>query len=223
MPVSRVAIIVLLLANVGFDGLRETESWAAVQALFQPAAGAAPSLTEPQRAAPGTPLLIVTIGLALAPLMVALMLGLALAAVRIAAGAHNSGTDLGLLAQWFVPTMLPIAIAYHLAHYLAFLLIAGQLAIPIASDPLGRGWDLFGSGLYLVDAAIIGPAHLWYFSVAVIVAGHAAAVVVAHRVAFKLWDDARRARRSQLPMLALMVLYTCMSLWILAQPIVAAR
>jgi hypothetical protein len=35
-----------------------------------------------------------------------------------------------------------------------------------------------------------------------------------------LFEDPRRALRSQFPMLALMILYTVFSLWIISQPIV---
>ena len=46
------------------------------------------------------------------------------------------------LARLFVLSLVPIAIAYHLAHYLTYLLIQGQLVIRLASDPFGFGWDL---------------------------------------------------------------------------------
>jgi hypothetical protein len=56
--------------------------------------------------------------------------------------------------------------------------------------------------------------------VALIVAGHVIAVYLAHVVALRFMRDPRRALRSQYPMLALMVLYTVSSLWIISQPIV---
>ena len=42
----------------------------------------------------------------------------------------------------FALTLVPIAIGYHVAHYLVFLLVQGQYIIPLLSDPFGRGWDL---------------------------------------------------------------------------------
>ena len=53
-----------------------------------------------------------------------------------------------------------------------------------------------------------------------IVAGHMLAVFVAHLVALREFPDRRLAIRSQFPMLGLMVGYTVLSLWIIAQPIV---
>ena len=48
------------------------------------------------------------------------------------------------LAGRFVHSLVPIALAYMIAHYFSQLAYQGQAAIFLASDPLGRGWDLFG-------------------------------------------------------------------------------
>ena len=60
------------------------------------------------------------------------------------------------LARSFALTLVPIAIGYHVAHYLVFLLIQGQYIVPLASDPFGKGWNLFGTAGYRVDIAIVG-------------------------------------------------------------------
>src|SRR4030095_12757951 len=57
------------------------------------------------------------------------------------------------LARSFALTLVPIAIGYHVAHYLVFLLIQGQYIVPLASDPFGKGWNLFGTSGYRVDIA----------------------------------------------------------------------
>jgi hypothetical protein len=46
------------------------------------------------------------------------------------------------------------------------------------------------------------------------------AIYLAHITALRLFSDRRAALRSQIPMVALMVIYTMLSLWILSQPIV---
>jgi hypothetical protein len=92
--------------------------------------------------------------------------------------------------------------------------------IPLDSDPLGRGWDLFGTARYQVSAGIVGARFAWYTSVIVIVAGHVLAMYAAHRLALARFPEPRVARRSQYPLAALMVGYTMLSLWILAQPVV---
>ena len=104
----------------------------------------------------------------------------------------------------------------------ALLLVQGQLLIPLLSDPFGWGWNLWGTARYRIDIGIVGARFVWYWSVASIVTGHVVAVVLAHHVALRTFPAPRDALRSQLPMLVLMVAYTMLSLWIIAQPIVEA-
>ena len=120
----------------------------------------------------------------------------------------------------FVLTLVPIAVAYHLAHYFSLLMTAGQFMIPLVSDPFGSGWNLFGTAGYKVDLGAVSPYVFWYGAVILIVTGHVIAVVLAHVAALRLFGSARAAAASQVPMVALMVAYTMLSLWILAQPIV---
>jgi hypothetical protein len=88
------------------------------------------------------------------------------------------------------------------------------------SDPFGLGWNLFGSALYMVDISVINARFVWYTSVIAIVAGHIIAVWLAHVTALRVFQSKKAALRSQVPMLFLMVGYTMLSLWILAQPVV---
>lgn len=125
------------------------------------------------------------------------------------------------LARLFVFSLVPIAIAYHLAHFLSFLLVFGQLIIPLVSDPFGFGWNLFGTADYDVNIGIVGTKFVWITSVIAIVAGHVAGVYLAHVMAIRAFANRRLANLSQYPMLVLMVGYTMLSLWILSQPIVA--
>jgi hypothetical protein len=123
-------------------------------------------------------------------------------------------------SRTFVFTLVPIAIAYLVAHYLSYFLIQGQLLIRLASDPFGFGWNMFGTGHFRPDIGIVGARFVWYTSVFAIVLGHVVAISLAHVIALRNLDDPRAAIRSQFPMLILMVAYTMMSLWIVAQPIV---
>ena len=75
---------------------------------------------------------------------------------------------------------MPIAIGYHVAHYLVFLLIQGQYIIPLVSDPFGYGWNLFGTAGYRVDIAIVGARFAWYAALAAMLTGHVTAVYLAH-------------------------------------------
>ena len=90
----------------------------------------------------------------------------------------------------------------------------------MASDPFGAGWDIFGTANYSLRIGLINARILWFLSVALIVLGHVLAVYLAHRVAVRTFSDRASAKNSQYPMLTLMVVYTVISLWIIAQPIV---
>jgi len=126
----------------------------------------------------------------------------------------------GRAALAFVLTLVPIAVAYHLAHYFTFLFTTGQYIIPLMSDPFGTGADYLGTAGYKVNLTLLSPYFYWYASVVIIIIGHVIAVYLAHVMAFKLFLTRRAALISQIPMVILMVLYTSLSLWILAQPIV---
>jgi hypothetical protein len=188
---SEAFFVIVMLAIVTFDGLRETPLWAVSDAHWTAAT---------------------TAGLLALPFLFALVI--------FGICALMNSAPAGELLRLFVPTLLPIALAYHVAHYLSYLLIAGQVVIPLASDPFGRGWNLFGTAHYQIAVGIVGARFAWYTSIVVIVAGHVLAMYVAHRLALARFSERRTARRSQYPLAALMVAYTMLSLWILAQPIV---
>lgn len=207
---SMVVFVLLMLSTVTFDGFTATPLWATVEnALYNALPG------------PGATRLAVigTAGLALfAVAFIAVYRCFAWWMAVAAGGELTAATT----ARRFVLSLVPIAIAYHLAHYLTYLLIQGQLIIRLGSDPFGFGWNLLGTAHYRPDIGIVGARFAWYLAVIAIVLGHVVAVAVAHTVALREYSTRRAALRSQLPMLVLMVGYTMVSLWIIAQPIVEA-
>ena len=124
------------------------------------------------------------------------------------------------LCKTFLYSLIPIALAYHVAHYLTLLLIQGQTILPLMSDPFGWGWDLFGTADYGIYP-LVTTRFEWFLSIAAIVLGHVIAVYLAHVAALRRFATHAGAMRSQYPMLMLMLTYTATSLWIVAQPIVA--
>ena len=82
--------------------------------------------------------------------------------------------------------------------------------------------DLLGTADFDVNLAIVNARFAWFAAVVAIVVGHIIAVYLAHVIALRTLGERQPAMRSQYPMLALMVGYTMVSLWILAQPIVEA-
>jgi hypothetical protein len=221
MSLSQTVFVLLMLSSVTFDGLLATPlwgeiaQWMLVSDLVRPLILLIQDVTGNAIAAISTIALIVFF--VLFQLMYAAFCGL----MYLATPARvRAGLSIGELAKLFVLSLVPIALAYHLAHYLSFLLIVGQYMIPLASDPFGFGWDLFGTKLYFPDIAIVNAKFVWITSVIAIVTGHIIAVWLAHVVALRRFRDSKAALRSQIPMLFLMVAYTMLSLWILAQPIV---
>lgn len=208
LDASMTAFTLLVLGTVTVDGLMETPLWAAfVEQIL---------VSDGKPANPHAYMLLATALLVTGPLLLATLYLMAIAITARIAG----GPGLTPLAGLFVLSLVPIAIAYHLAHYFSLLAIAGQFIIPLASDPFGYGWDLFGTTLYRIDIGIVDARFIWYLAVVAIVTGHMTAVWLAHVSAARVYADPRVARRSQYPMLILMVGYTMLSLWILAQPIV---
>ncbi|MEP7068491.1 MAG: hypothetical protein ABI789_04585 [Usitatibacter sp.] len=202
---SGMMLVITILAAVSFDGFLETPAWASLAAALT---GGDEPTSWPR-----------TLGLIAAPL---LFLGVYLFFCRLIAicgGLPRSRRIAGL----FVLTLVPIAIAYFIAHYLSFLAMAGQYLVPLASDPLGRGWDLFGTANYFVRMGMVDARAVWIISVGAIVAGHIAALYLGHLLSMREFAHRRSAALSQVPMLVLMVAYTMLSLWIIAQPIVSNR
>jgi hypothetical protein len=194
---SDAAFIVLLLAGVTFDGMRETPFGGAVlQALLPP-------LTDAFGVTLAAFMLVDTIAFALLVLLFLLAFG----AVRVL----TRWLGRGAIAQpgVYASTLLPIAAGYLVAHYLT-LVISGAIWLPaLIVDPLMS---------LAPDLSWVPVAAVWYLSVVAIVGGHIAGIVLAHRIALR--DSPGRATVAGLPMVALMIGYTILSLWIIAQPIV---
>jgi hypothetical protein len=203
VPVADMVFALVLLATVTFDGFLATPLWMDIQDTLQ-------------RLLSAPLVMIKTIGFVLFPMLFLAIYLLIGALMALGSGGRYSSLT---IARFFAFTLVPIAIAYHMAHYLSFLLIEGQRIIPLASDPFGVGWDLLETVDYQINIAIVGARFSWYTAVVTIVVGHIIAVYLAHLVALRLLGDRALARRSQYPMLVLMIGYTMASLWMLAQPI----
>jgi hypothetical protein len=145
-------------------------------------------------------------------------------AVSVVAGAYWAaswvaavmvgGMRVAHVARRFAHTLVPIALAYALAHYITLIIFEGQQLIAAVSDPFGVGWDLFGTADRAVDFFITASEPIWYFQLGAIVVGHVLGVILAHDRA--LADFGRDAVRSQYAMLLLMVGLTSLGLLILA-------
>lgn len=212
---SRIAFVLLLLVTVAFDGLLTTKSWQHFQHAL------------PQSLGPGTlsdEAISTLVFVALAGLT-CLVFGLfALGAAR--AGGHGTGFRLALTG--LLPSLVPISFGYLLAHYIEYLLVNGQLILPLVGNPVGHpSWPIHlpfpFNDSFEVHTHFLPSAFYWYLAVVVIVAAHVVAVLLAHRHLGVTAPDVRRARASEWPWIAAMVGYTMVSLWLLAQPLTAEK
>jgi len=156
--------------------------------------------------------------LAIAPF---LYLALYFAALLLSRWLAGSARPLRELALDFAFPLLPIVLAYHVSHYFTLILTQGPGMLSLLSDPFGWQWNLFGTREVFRAPIIPDLTFVWHSQVFLIVLGHVASVVLAHRVALRVFPGRGRAIASQLPMLALMVGFTVLGLWILAQPLEA--
>jgi len=203
-----VALLAVMIGSVSFDGFSSKSIWNGatpdISKFFQDTVG-----LSPQHALELTFLL----GLVGAILIVAGLYWLAVLGAKGVGGGFSATR----LANEFVHSLVPIALAYVAAHYFTLLLFQGQGMFALISDPLGDGSDIFGTADTQIDYGLIGATATWYWQVGFVVAGHVAALMLAHDRAVALYDDPRLAVRSQYWMLAVMVCFTSLALWLLSQ------
>jgi hypothetical protein len=128
-------------------------------------------------------------------------------------GEGHAATELG---RRFVHSLIPIALAYVIAHYCSLLLYQGQAIGYLISDPLGHGSDIFGTAGKTIDYNVINANGVWYVQVVALVTGHAAGLALAHDRALSTYRSARAATRSQYWMLVVMIGFTSLGLWLLS-------
>ena len=140
-----------------------------------------------------------------------------LAGVRGMASVRGAPPLRRLLAG-FAHTLIPIALAYVVAHYFSLFVFQEQAQFTyLLSDPLGTTTtDLFGTASGGVDYKVISTTAIWYVQVGALVAGHVIGLTLAHDRATAYWGDYRQAARSQYWMLAVMVAFTCFGLYLLS-------
>lgn len=79
--------------------------------------------------------------------------------------------------------LVPISLAWIAAHSISPIVFDGQNLIVQASDPLGKGWDLFGTGDWSLHYQALGASGLARLQLLVLAVGHLAAAVVGHDLA----------------------------------------
>ena len=208
LSMPETGFVIAMLAIVLFDGFQSSKHWVALEDFVH--------AIDPKLGDAGW-IALHTAGLVAMWLAFAALYLLACAiAGRLGGGAPSTLE----CARAFAPTLIPIAVGYQFAHTFTYLLVQGQNVVFLASDPLGLGWNLFGTGGFVADIAIIKTKTAWYLALGAIVTGHAISVFLAHVAAERLHGSRASALRALVPMTILMVIYTIISLQILAEPLV---
>ncbi|MDP1820111.1 MAG: hypothetical protein Q8K58_09515 [Acidimicrobiales bacterium] len=163
LPAGVLPLVVVWLGSTGFDALSSTELWTDVRGT---SAGWERTLLD-------------SVGLIW---MIAVVAAVALVVLRVA---ESRQPDLprNALTVAVAAALVPLALGWFVAHDLTFLLFEGQNFYALASDPLGRGWDLFGTIGYTIDYGLVQGEWVRWVQLAALLVGHVAAVVLAHDAA----------------------------------------
>lgn len=142
---------------------------------------------------------------------------LLLAAAWVSRRLSGTGDSLRSTAISYAFALLPVALFYHLAHNLQHLLREGQRIVPLLSDPLAWGWDLFGTASWTLGP-ILSLATIQYVQVGLLLIGQAFAAYVAYHVSRRLLHGRGQRLRSLAPVLMLVLGFSTVNLLLLMQP-----
>lgn len=195
-----VPFVGVFLAGVSYDGFKETEAW---QVIARAISDVVP-----------LPLILIR-SLELFGVLAAFLLAY-YGVIYLIRSLARTNLSIKMLAQRFIISIIPIGIAYTIAHYFSFLLISGQNIIPLLSDPFGTGANYLGTAGYKTNINLLSAQFIWYSQITVVALGHMLGVYIGHLVALRTFKDAKMAIRSQYPMLVLMIGLTSFALWILS-------
>ena len=206
-PPGTVAMVMVMIGTVTFDGLSQGALWETVGGWLQDAFTTLGASVEMSLDLAGT------IGLVGGVLLVAGFYWLGMEGARSVGGDF----DAAHLRRVFVHTLVPIACVYVLAHYISYFVHEGQAIKYLASDPFGQGWDIFGTASAAVDFSVLSQTALYWIWLGLVIVGHVAALILAHDRALATYGQVAQAVRSQYWMLSIMIGFTMLALWLLYQ------
>jgi hypothetical protein len=204
---AQVAFIGALVATVCFDGLSGSDFWARRDVT------AAERLIDLGIEGFTAGIIVATIGLLVT---LAVVIG-AYQLCAWASGRIGRFPDMHQIGTAFAHTLIPIALAYFVAHYFTLFVFSGQDIVRLASDPFGTGANLLGTADFRIDFQAVSANTIWAVQVGAIVVGHVLGLALAHDRAVQLSPTHRLAVASQGPMLLLMVALTVLGLWSLSE------
>lgn len=194
MPWTLFASVLVLLASTTLDNLRETVEWT--------------TFLEATRLEHVDATVVDSVFLVL------LTLPFLITFVAAVAASHRwmaASASVSTAVRTFAWSLIPIGIAYVLAHNMSLLIIG----VPALID---RVVDSLGINVFATYAP--SPQLVWVLAIVLVVGGHVLGVLAAHRAASTLTDSHRAAVRSHTALTVLMSLYTVSTLWLLSLPLV---
>ena len=195
-PPGATAVVAVLLGSTAYDSFANTSWW-----------------IRTVQASTASPVLWSTGGL----LVMIMIVLLSFSAAARAMGRYSDGPA-AAYPRLMAGSLVPILIGYAVAHYATLLIVEGQRTAIRWSDPLGRGWNVFGSAEMGVNAGLFDhPTLIAVIQLSAILVGHIVGIVCAHEKAVALLP-ATHSVLGQWPMLAVMVGYTCAGLVLLFSP-----
>ena len=209
--------IIIAVSSISFDGLLETNFWNNLKLFIISISFLIPIFKLLVSVFGDLHIILDTLGIIFTPMLLFILFSLSCAkGLKYFKQNYNIKT----LIIIFAPSLIPIAAAYHVAHYFSFLLIAGQLAFPLISDPLNLGWDLFNTANYKINPFIINAKIGWSVILFSVIIGHVASIIISQKIAYTLVVNKKNAIKAHFPLSIFMILYTVFSLWILSEPII---
>ena len=195
-------LVVTLLALTSFHGFTMTPIWTRFNQWLRVETGLGPTVV-----------FTVLMGLMILLPMLAFWASASLSK----AWTRDRSVSVRKIFRAYAYSLIPVALFYHLAHNsMHFFLEAGSL-IPLLSDPLGKGWDLFGTARQSYGP-LLSLQSIWWMQIIFIVIGHVYGVLVADRISGRLFKSESDRSRGLIPLLGIMILYSCFSIWLISQP-----
>jgi hypothetical protein len=108
--------------------------------------------------------------------------------------------------------IIPLGLAGWIAFTVAFALVDISYAIPLLSDPMGWGWDLFGTAGY--GWVMYAPHLIPYLQTPILLGGLAISIYVAYRIAAHHTSDRKLLRRGLMPVFIYLSLITATFFWL---------
>lgn len=216
--IALVLFVLFMLSSTAYDGMHDTVLWTALfwktlLQLLQPVWGS--DLARAQHLLMDWYLVYRQAGLVLFPFLYFGFYMFVLLWIKMLV---RTAAPLRILALEFAPTLIPIAVAYHVTHYCTFLISQLRHLPWLVSDPFGFGWNLLGIRTAATQPAL-QMAVIWHAQIAVILVGHVVSVYLTHDIATRMFTSRRQVVVCQVPFLVLMVFYTIVGLWILSLPL----